>query len=103
MITVQVTYKVNDTFVDQNQSNISAFLADFKNKKTSNFLYHVNLKEDGVTFVHLAMYETEEIQRELLATPSFLKFQEERDESGIIGDVVIENLTHLGSSLGVIS
>ena len=103
MITVQLTYKINDAFVDQNKSNISAFLADFKNKKKSNFLYHVNLKEDGVTFVHLAMYETEEIQRELLAMPSFLRFQQERDEKGIIGVAVIENLMHLGSSLGVVS
>lgn len=102
MIAVQVTYKIKSDFVETNKSNISAFLADFKEMQTSRFLYHVYVKEDGQTFVHLSMYENEEIQQHILNTPSFLAFQKQRDESGLIEPPVIEALKHLGSSLSLV-
>ncbi len=102
MITVQVTYKVAPAFIEQNKSNISAFLDEFKRMQTSNFLYHVYVKEDAVTFVHVAMYENIEIQEKVLAIPSFLKFQQERDDIGLVSVPIIETLQHLGSSLGLI-
>lgn len=102
MIAIQVTYTVKPNFVETNRANIGAFLADFKAMQTSNFLYHIYVKEDGLTFVHLSMYENEEMQREVLATPSFIKFQQERDEQGLDGTPLVEELKHLGSSLGMI-
>ena len=102
MIAVQVTYKVKVDFVEENKSNISAFLADFKEMHTSRFLYHVYVKEDGLTFVHVSMYENTEIQEKVLNTPSFIKFQEVRDQSGLTELPTIENLAHLGSSISLI-
>lgn len=102
MIAVQVTYKVKADFAETNKSNIGIFLADFKEMQTSRFLYHVYVKEDGLTFVHVSMYENEDIQQQVLATPSFLAFQQQRDDSGLAEAPTIEVLKHLGSSLSVV-
>ncbi|WAC39654.1 hypothetical protein [Pedobacter sp. SL55] len=102
MIAVQVTYKVKADFVEENKNNINTFLADFKEMQTSRFLYHVYVKEDGLTFVHVSMYESAAIQEQVLSTPSFVKFQQHRDESGLTELPIIENLTHLGSSISLI-
>ncbi|SOD13250.1 hypothetical protein [Pedobacter xixiisoli] len=102
MIAVQVTYKVQADFAEENKSNISAFLADFKGMLASRFLYHVYIKEDGLTFVHVSMYENEEVQQQVLNTASFVIFQQKRDESGLLEAPVIENLNHLGSSLSLV-
>jgi hypothetical protein len=102
MISVQVTYKVKADFVEENKSNINVFLADFKGMLTSKFLYHVYLKEDGLTFVHVSMYENEDIQELVLNTPSFIAFQQKRDAQGLAEAPVIEHLQHLGSSLSLI-
>lgn len=102
MITVQVTYKVKADFVEANRNNIAVFLADFKEMQTSRFLYHIYVKEDGLTFVHLSMYESEEIQQQVLNTASFIAFQKQRDENGLIEAPVIESLKHLGSSLSLV-
>lgn len=102
MISVKVTYRVKAGFLLENQKNINTFLSDFKTMQTSRFLYHVFLKEDGVTFVHLAMYENADVQKDVLATPSFVYFQQQRDQNADEEVVKIENLQHLGSSLGMI-
>lgn len=102
MISVKVTYEVEPSFVVENKANINAFLTDFKKMQTSKFLYNVYLKKDGVTFVHLAMYDNAEMQAMVLITPSFLSFQQQRDERGLVGAPIMEELDHVGSSLGVI-
>ena len=102
MITVKVTYKVKPEFAAENKRNIATFLTHFKEMKATNFLYHVYVKEDGVTFVHVGMYQSEEIQKIVLDTPSFVNFQKQRDESGLVTAPLVVSLQHLGSSLGLI-
>ena len=102
MISVKVNYTVKPEFVAQNTKNISLFLADFKKLLTTNFLYHVYLQEDGLTFLHVSMYENEEIQNEILNVPSFIDFQEQRDQSGLVNLPKMEKITLLGSSLRTI-
>lgn len=102
MISVKVSYTVKPEFIDQNKNNISVFLADFKKLNTLNFLYNVYLQEDGLTFLHVSMYENEEVQNQILNVPSFLNFQKERDESGLDGMVSIESLQLIGSSLSLL-
>lgn len=98
MISVKVSYTVKPDFVAQNKKNISAFLADFK-KSTLNFLYNVYLQEDGVTFLHVSMYENEDIQQQILTMPAFVSFQQERDQSGLTVEPTIERMELIGSSL----
>ena len=40
MISVQVTYTVNDEYVNTNKELIQKFLKDFKKLDNSQFLYH---------------------------------------------------------------
>jgi uncharacterized protein YbcV (DUF1398 family) len=103
MISTKVTYTVKPDFAGQNKANINAFLTDFKKMAHVNFLYNVYLQEDGATFVHVSMYENEDVQQEVLNVPSFLQFQSERDASGLIIAPTIEKLSLIGSSLGVVS
>lgn len=102
MISVEVCYTVKPGFVAQNKRNISAFLADFRQLVTLNFLYQVYVKEDGLTFMHLSMYENKEVQQQVLQVPSFLNFQRERDESGLDVAPQLKELTLIGSSLRLI-
>jgi len=99
MISVKVSYTVKPEFVAQNKQNISIFLADFKKIITNNFLYNVYLQEDGITFLHISMYENEETQNEILNVASFKDFQEQRDQSGLVDLPKIEKITLIGSSL----
>ncbi|MEE1944186.1 hypothetical protein VRU48_03635 [Pedobacter sp. KR3-3] len=102
MISVEVSYTVKPAFLEQNKRNISLFLADFRQLTHLNFLYQVYLKDDGLTFMHLSMYENEEIQQQILHVPSFLQFQQERDESNLDNAAQVKQLTLIGSSLRLI-
>lgn len=102
MISVKVTYTVKPEFTAQNKANISAFLADLKKMVHVNFLYNVYMLEDGVSFLHISMYENEDVQQTILQVPSFVKFQSERDASGPTTAPTIEKLDLIGSSLGVL-
>jgi quinol monooxygenase YgiN len=83
MINVIVTYTVRPEFVSDNKANVQKFLDDFKQLDQSAFEYKVYVKEDGVTFLHYSNYINEEVQHEVLNTPSFKEFQRLRDESGL--------------------
>lgn len=98
MITVMVSYQVNPGFVQENKNNIHLFLADLKKLDTSAFQYTVYTKQDGVTFVHHSVYKNEEIQKAVLNTPSFVRFQQLRDESGLNGTHQVEVLSYVASS-----
>ncbi|MEN7547597.1 hypothetical protein AAG747_06750 [Rapidithrix thailandica] len=73
-------------------------MQDFKKLNSVAFRYHVYLKEDGKTFVHFSRYQHEDIQQQLLETPSFKSFQQQRDESGLERTPVIEVLQPVASS-----
>lgn len=102
MISVEVSYTVKPEFVAQNKRNISLFLADFRELTHLNFLYQVYIKEDGLTFFHLSMYENEEVQQQILQVPAFLQFQKERDESNLDKPPRFDHLKLIGSSLRLI-
>ncbi|MBK1897746.1 antibiotic biosynthesis monooxygenase [Chryseobacterium paridis] len=92
MINVIVTYTVKPEFVSENKANIQKFLNDFKQLDQSTFEYKVYAKEDGITFLHYSNYRNEEVQHEVLNTPSFKEFQRLRDESGLNGSHKVEFL-----------
>lgn len=98
MISVVVTYRIKEGFIERNKANIAKFIKDFKKLDTSGFQYNVYTKQDGVTFVHHSLYENEPIQKELLNVPSFLEFQKQRDEIGLVEKPQIEFVDLIGSS-----
>ncbi|WP_118972967.1 antibiotic biosynthesis monooxygenase [Taibaiella koreensis] len=98
MITVQVTYTVKPEFALQNKQNIQRFLVDFRKMDATAFWYHISVMEDGVTFLHFSTYRDEQIQQEVLNTPSFKAFQKERDDSGLNGSHAVRVLQFVGAS-----
>ena len=90
MITVKVTYTIKPSFVKQNLENIRRFMNDFK--QLEGFQYAVYTSADGNTFTHISHHKDEVIQKGVLALPSFLAFQQQRDASGLIGEPQIEVL-----------
>ena len=97
MIAVQVTYTVNDEYVNTNKELIQKFLTDFKKLDNSQFLYTIFQASDGKTFIHTSQYKNEAIQQALLNTPSFLDFQQQRDNN-LASEPKIEMLNHIGAS-----
>lgn len=98
MIHVIVSYTVNPEFVTENKKNISVFLNDFKQLDQSRFNYAVFLNDDGITFTHVSNYKDEQIQNEVLNTPSFLNFQKMRDDSGLNNSHKVQVLEYVGST-----
>lgn len=103
MINVIVSYRVQAGFVEENKSNIADFLADFRKLDNNKFSYRVFLKDDGVTFIHISNYADENIQKEILNTPSFLAFQKKRDNSGLNDSHKVEVLQFIGSSKNLVN
>ncbi len=97
MIRVIVTYTVNESYVSKNKENISEFLKDFNSLDAERFRYAIYQKENKNTFTHISEYKDEVIQKELLNTPSFLSFQQQRDQNLQVKPV-IEILDKVGSS-----
>lgn len=97
MITVHVTYTVNEDYLNANKEMIRKFLEDFNTLDNTHFLYSVFQAEDGATFIHTSQYKNKEIQQILLNIPSFLDFQEQRDKN-LASDPKIEFLNFVGAS-----
>lgn len=97
MITVIVTYTVKENYVLKNKENIATFLEEFNRLDTKRFGYTIYQKENKNTFVHISEYKDEIIQEELLNIPSFLFFQQQRDQNLAV-EPTIEMLAITGSS-----
>ena len=81
MFAVKVEYEVHENYSSQNKVRIADFLMAFKEMDQARFRYSVFQEKDTKKLIHLSEYQDEEIQKELLANPVFLKFQEERDKN----------------------
>jgi len=101
MIVVKVTYTVNDAYVNTNKEMIQAFLTEFKKLDGAQFLYSILQTENSNTFIHISQYKNKEIQQILLNTPSFLRFQEQRDKN-LASEPKIEFLNYVGASKEVL-
>lgn len=98
MINASVTYRVSPEFVEENKQNIDRFLNDFEKLDKTKFTYDVFLKDDGMTFVHMSSYADKEMQQKILNVPSFLDFQEKRDQSGLNNSHSVSLLKFVGST-----
>lgn len=97
MISVKVSYTVRDYFIDQNTKNIHAFLKEFESLNNDDFSYSIFVLDNKKTFVHLSQYKNPTIQQELLNVPSFLSFQNQRDEN-LETKPVIEGVNLIGTT-----
>ena len=97
MITVIVTYKVKESYISTNKENIAAFLKDFSSLDTTRFRYTIYQHKDKSSFSHVSCYSDQRTQKELLNIPSFLFFQQQRDQH-LTAEPIIEILETIGSA-----
>jgi hypothetical protein len=60
MRAIKVEYIVKPEYVATNKANIQKVIDELKNLGDTGTLYSAYLKEDGVSFVHFAIYRDEE-------------------------------------------
>lgn len=98
MKTVQVTYTVQESYADQNKMNITQVMNDLRATGRDGIHYSSYVKEDGVTFVHVAHFATEEDNKVLNDLDSFKHFQQELKASGLVNPPAAQTLEMIGSS-----
>lgn len=103
MIIVKVSYTVKAEYIQQNRENINLMMADFQKMSSNDFRYHVYLMDDGKTFVHLSHFKDQDVQKKVLAVPSFLAFQKQRDESGLDNTHKVEELSFVAASTDILT
>ena len=77
MKTVRVTYTVKPEFAETNKKNIEAVMKEVRALNNPGFKYATFLQEDGKTFMHFALADSEENSKILFDLPAFKKFQQE--------------------------
>lgn len=74
MKTIIVQYTVKDDFVETNKANIAKVMSDLK-AQNAGVHYFTSVKEDGKTFVHVAIDKAGEIDKTLNSLDSFNSFR----------------------------
>ncbi|MCA9619766.1 MAG: hypothetical protein KC731_12155 [Myxococcales bacterium] len=75
MKSVIVTYQVQASFAETNADNIRRVMAELRELADDGIRYQAFRQDDGVTFVHFAMFADEAGSDRLSALPSFVAFQ----------------------------
>lgn len=101
MKAVKVTYTVQANYADQNKANIRQVMQDLQAGDYPGIRYRSYVLSDGVTFVHMAHFQTEEDNRKLSALPSFQSFQQQLKGSKPNAAPSVEPLELVGASHGI--
>jgi hypothetical protein len=73
-------------------------MSDLRTTGNEGINYSSYVKEDGVTFVHLAHFASAEDNQKLSELPSFQTFQQQLKESKLVSPPSAENLTLVDST-----
>ena len=98
MKTIQVTYTVQAGFAAQNKINIQAVMTDLQQLHRAGLLYHACIKEDDKTFIHTAIFQSDDDQNFLNELAAFKFFQQQLKASGLEVPPKQEILILIGSS-----
>lgn len=98
MKTIMITYTTTLAFAEENQSNIKHVMSDLRNLADERIDYTACLCSDGKTFIHTAIFKSDEGQKTLNDLPSFIEFQKQLKSSGLESPPKQEILTLVGSS-----
>ena len=91
-----VTYKVKEGRVEENEALIAAVYASLDQMANPDIHYGTYKKEDGLTFVHIAAFSSEEAGKVFNDNPAFKAFTaESRDRCEIPPNP--EKVSHVGS------
>ena len=100
MNVVKVEYTVREDFVETNKANISAVMNELKSLGATGVKYFVSTKEDGRSFVHIAISRDEESGNIITNLEAFKKFREQL-KTGVESGPKSENLKVVNSSFDV--
>ena len=70
-----IRYKLKADRVAENEERIKAVFRQVHDKRPEGVRYTVYKLADGVSFVHIVSYETEEAHQALITLPAFREFQ----------------------------
>jgi hypothetical protein len=84
MRAVKVEYTVKPEYVTINKANIQKVMDELRALGNTGTLYSAYLKEDGVSFIHFAIYDSEE--NIIPSLPAFKAFSAQLKAEGLVGD-----------------
>jgi hypothetical protein len=99
MNVVKVEYTVKKGYVATNKKNIAAVMSELK-KLGAQVRYFVSIKEDRVSFVHIAISKDEESSNIITNLKAFKKFREGL-KAGLVSQPKSENLKVVNSSFDI--
>ena len=95
---VKVQYTAKADYAEKNRENISRVMDELRGLNTPGIKYSVFVNEDGRSFVHLAIFNTEEDQKIHSGLESFKNFTTELKANGLETLPKSEILSLAGSS-----
>lgn len=78
---IRVQYTIKDTFVGQNKKNISDVMEELRQINNADVKYLSSIHEDGKTFMHVVIYNSEEAESLPGSLESFKEFQRQLKEN----------------------
>lgn len=93
MKAIRVQYTVKPEYVETNKKNIQAVMDELKRNPIEGMQYRAFLLEDGLSFMHLNIYEEDEILNKLNGVELFTKFRMELKASEPLSPPKSENIT----------
>ena len=101
MKAVKVQYTVKPEFAKQNGENINKAMSDLRGIDNADIRYSSFILDDNKSFVHFAMFKSEDGESVLNNLASFKKFQQELKNSIPEISPKVEKITIIGSSYNV--
>ena len=95
---VRVQYTAKQEYVEKNRENILRVMGELRKLNNPGIKYSVYILDDGKSFMHLAHFETDDLQDIFLGLESFKHFGAELKASGLETPPKSENLSLAGSS-----
>lgn len=96
---VKVTYTTKPEYAEQNKSNIAQVMAAMQKINNADVRYEAFTAPDGISFMHLAVFQTDEAEQVLLSLAEFKYFQEQLKTNGLAAPPKQEQLAMVGSSV----
>ncbi|MBL8015949.1 MAG: hypothetical protein JNK43_01660 [Ignavibacteria bacterium] len=101
MKAVKVQYKTTQEFAEANKANISKVMAELREINIAGIKYSVFISDDGLSFMHFAMFRNDDDQKKLNELGSFKQFAAELKASGPVEPPKPETVNLVNSSYDI--
>ena len=98
---VKVTYTTKAEYAGQNKANIAKVMGDLQKINNPEIRYDAVVGADDKSFMHFAVFKTDDAEKVLLGLNSFKHFQEQLKASGLESPPKQELLSLVGSSKNI--